>query len=264
LELALMNLIINARDAMPEGGIITIAADTCEVPAGNALDLQPGSYVRLEVADEGTGIPPDLVNKVLEPFFTTKPVGKGTGLGLSMVYGFARQSGGSFRITSESGHGARAEIWLPRASEQEPVPDQMPETADLGDGPSLTILLVDDHPEVRVTTAALLREIGHSVIEAPTGAEALELLRSSDHAFDLLLSDYAMPQLSGTEIVTLAREFRPDLPALLITGYADNEVRERPEDVPILSKPFTLPDLAAAVSKTIKVHAQSSPASIKN
>lgn len=254
LELALMNLIINARDAMPEGGTITIGADTREVAAGNPLDLQPGRYVRLEVADEGTGIPPELVDKVLEPFFTTKPVGKGTGLGLSMVYGFARQSGGTFRITSRSGNGTRAEIWLPKASEHEHSVELAPEIIDLRGGPSLTILLVDDHSEVRSTTAALLREIGHKVIEAPTGVQALDLLRDRDHAIDLLLSDYAMPQLSGTDIVARARDFRPGLPALLITGYADaDEIRRRPDDVAILSKPFTLSDLAMALLKAVKV-----------
>jgi PAS domain S-box-containing protein len=260
VELALMNLIINARDAMPEGGTITISADTRQAPAGNSLDLQPGPYVRIEVADEGTGIAPELMDKVLEPFFTTKPVGKGTGLGLSMVYGFARQSGGTFRIRSEPGQGARAEIWLPEAPHHEPVA-LAPEVIKLGDGPSLTILLVDDHPEVRSTTAALLRDIGHSVIEAPTGAEALDLLREGGDAIDLLLSDYAMPQLSGTDIVAMAREFRPGLPALLITGYADaDEIRQRPADVAILSKPFTLPDLATALMKAMQAQAVSSEA----
>jgi PAS domain S-box-containing protein len=258
LELALMNLIINARDAMPGGGTITISAETRDVLAGNSLDLEPGAFVRLEVADQGSGIPPELMDRVLEPFFTTKPVGKGTGLGLSMVYGFARQSGGTFRIASEADRGTRAEIWLPQASEQKPVAVQKSEIIDVGHGKSLTILLVDDHPEVRETTAALLREIGHSVIEASTGAEALDLLRSGDPPIDLLLSDYAMPQLSGTDIVAMAREFRPDLPALLVTGYADaDEIRQRPDDVEILSKPFTLPDLATAVSKASKVPATS-------
>jgi CheY-like chemotaxis protein len=136
-----------------------------------------------------------------------------------------------------------------------------PEVIKLGDGPSLTILLVDDHPEVRSTTAALLRDIGHSVIEAPTGAEALDLLREGGDAIDLLLSDYAMPQLSGTDIVAMAREFRPGLPALLITGYADaDEIRQRPADVAILSKPFTLPDLATALMKAMQAQAVSSEA----
>ena len=120
----------------------------------------------------------------------------------------------------------------------------------------MDIVLVDDHPEVRSTTAALLCELGHRVIEAPTGAEALDLLADPDQGIDLLLSDYAMPQLSGTDIVAMGRKFRPNLPALLITGYADaDEIRERPEDVAILSKPFTLPELATALHKTIKVAA---------
>jgi CheY-like chemotaxis protein len=241
---------------MPDGGTITISADTREAPSGNTLDLEPGQYVRLEVADEGTGIPPEIAQKVLEPFFTTKPVGKGTGLGLSMVYGFARQSGGSFRITSKPGKGARAEIWLPQAFDQEPSTEPLTKIVDLLEVTALNILLVDDHAEVRSTTAALLREIGHSVVEASTGAAALDLLRGGKQRIDLLLSDYAMPQLSGTDLVALARNLRSDLPALLVTGYADaDEIRARPDDVSILSKPFTLTDLASAVTKTMRIRA---------
>jgi PAS domain S-box-containing protein len=250
LELALMNLIINARDAMPDGGTISISADTRTIATGNKLDLQAGDYVRLEVVDQGTGIPADLVEKVLEPFFTTKPVGKGTGLGLSMVYGFARQSGGTFRIESEPGQGTRAEIWLPMAMKQSRPDEASSEAERLRPGPPMTVLLVDDHPEVRETTAALLGELGHQVIDLQTGAEALDVLKDAAIVVDLLLSDYAMPHLSGTDLLSRARELRPDLPALLITGYADaDEIRQRPEDVPILSKPFTLPELAAALRK---------------
>lgn len=255
LELALMNLIINARDAMPNGGTITIAADACEVPADNSLDIPAGNYVWLQVTDEGTGIPAELVDKVLEPFFTTKPVGKGTGLGLSMVYGFARQSGGAFRIMSEAGQGTRAEIWLPQSAEQSPGEPAVPPVSLLN-GPALTVLLVDDHPEVRATTAELLREMGHQVVEAATGAEGLDLLRQDDSNFDLLLSDYAMPHLSGTDVVAQARAFRPDLPALLITGYADaDEIQARPADIAILSKPFTPLELATALNSATKVSA---------
>jgi CheY-like chemotaxis protein len=250
LELALMNLIINARDAMPDGGTITISADSRTVGPADKLDLAPGDYVRLEVGDQGTGIPAELVDKVLEPFFTTKPVGKGTGLGLSMVYGFARQSGGTFRIRSEPGQGTRAEIWLPVASEQAPADELSSELERVSPGPPLTVLLVDDHPEVREATAALLDELGHRVIDLPTGAEALDLLQDPAVTVDLLLSDYAMPQLSGTDLLALARKLRPDLPALLITGYADaDEIRQRPDDVAILNKPFSLPQLASALRK---------------
>ncbi|MCW3797921.1 response regulator [Sphingomonas sp. BN140010] len=253
LELALMNLIINARDSMPDGGTITTTASSRLVESGNRLELAPGRYAALEVADQGSGIPPEIMEKVLEPFFTTKPVGKGTGLGLSMVYGFARQSGGTLQLDSTPGEGTRATIWLPEATagEQRAEPDA--QAIEAPDVPPLTILLVDDHPEVRVTTAAVLRELGHQVIEAPSGADALELLKEDGDDIDLLLSDYAMPHLSGTDIVGAARERRPDLPALLITGYADaDEIGERPANVAILSKPFTLPDLASALARTVR------------
>jgi len=253
LELALMNLIINARDAMPEGGTITTRASSRLIDSGHPLDLPPGRYVALEVADQGSGIPPEIMEKVLEPFFTTKPVGKGTGLGLSMVYGFARQSGGTLQLRSAPGEGTRATIWLPEASADEQRAEPAPCAVDEPQLPPLTILLVDDHPEVRITTAALLRELGHQVLEALSGAEALDLLKADASRIDLLLSDYAMPQLSGTDIVAAARECRPGLPALLVTGYADaDEIGERPSDVAILSKPFTVPDLASALARTVQ------------
>ena len=258
LELALMNLIINARDAMPDGGTITITAGSREVDAGNEIELAPGRYVVAEVADGGTGIPADIMEKVLEPFFTTKPVGKGTGLGLSMVYGFARQSGGTLHLHSEEGEGTRATIWLPQAAPEEASAGSSEAGVEQETGPPLKILLVDDHPEVRATTAGLLRELGHTVVEAPSGAEALDLMGEKGAEIDLLLSDYAMPQLSGTDIIGSARALRPGLPALLITGYADaDEIAERPANVAILSKPFSLPDLASAIVRTVK---DSSPA----
>nr|WP_272873190.1 ATP-binding protein [Sphingomonas arenae] len=257
LELALMNLIINARDAMPDGGTIVITAGKRDVEAGNGLELAPGSYVTVEVTDRGSGIPADILEKVLEPFFTTKPVGKGTGLGLSMVYGFARQSGGTFRLRSDPGEGTRAEIWLPEASAQEQAVAVAAEHKPADIGPALKILLVDDHAEVRIMTAALLAELGHEVVEAPSGAEALNVLRRTDLQIDLLLSDYAMPHLSGTDIVDAARKLRPDLPALLVTGYADaDEIGERPMDVAILNKPFTVPDLASALRKAVRSRAE--------
>jgi PAS domain S-box-containing protein len=253
LELALMNLVINARDAMPDGGTITISADTQEIARGNKLNLEPGTYVRLEVADQGTGIPPEIANKVLEPFFTTKPVGKGTGLGLSMVYGFARQSGGTFTIGSEAKAGTKAILWLPQASSSEQAPASPAPAKVVEEGRSLSILLVDDHPEVRETTAALLRELGHETTEVASGVEALAILEQSGRDIDVLLSDYAMPHLSGTDLLAKARKLQPELPALLITGYADaDEIGERPDDVAILSKPFSPEDLAAGLLTAVR------------
>ncbi|HVF82560.1 MAG TPA: response regulator [Sphingomicrobium sp.] len=252
LELALMNLIINARDAMPSGGTITVSAGNREVGENDEVGLPAGSYVTAEVRDEGTGIAPEILQKVLEPFFTTKPVGKGTGLGLSMVYGFARQSGGTLQLISEVGNGTRAIIWLPRSTaEALSKADSLPSSAHF-ETPPKVILLVDDHAEVRATTAAILRDLGHSVTEAASGADAIAMLETNK--VELLISDYAMPQLRGTEIVLAARKLQPGLPALIITGYAEaDEIGERPHDVAVLGKPFTVSELVAAISGTLEL-----------
>ena len=249
LELALMNLIINARDAMPDGGTITIALEHRQATAGNAHDLPEGDYVVFVVEDTGTGIPPELLQQVMEPFFTTKEVGKGTGLGLSMVYGFAQQSGGAIGLSSEVGKGTRAELWIPRA---ESDPDESAEGAvDLEQIETLTVLLVDDHEEVRLTTAAMFEDLGHKVLECASGHEATRLVREG--GIDLLVSDYAMPQMSGTDLIRGARESHPDLTALIITGYAESdEIGDLPADVAILSKPFDLAALSTAVAQATK------------
>jgi len=256
LELALVNLIINARDAMPDGGTVTIVAENRDVAAGTMSGLEAGDYVRLTVEDTGTGIATEDLQKVMEPFFTTKEVGKGSGLGLSMVYGFAQQSNGAFRLESQIARGTRAELWLPRAPEvalRERVPRPAPPAAPQR---ALKILLVDDHPEVRSTTAAVLADSGHDVVEAENGAEALALLKNRSCDFDLLITDYAMPHLSGTEFLRGARELCPGVPALLITGYAEADmIRDKPEGIETLLKPFTPAILAAAIAKACKVTA---------
>ena len=251
LELALLNLIINARDAMPGGGIVTIIAENCEAPGDEPPGLIKADYVRIRVADTGTGISPEHLEKVMEPFFTTKEVGKGSGLGLSMVYGFAKQSNGAFRLESELGQGTTAELWLPSASEIaveetfEPVEPQQRLLREL------KVLLVDDHPEVRSTTAAVLEDSGHEVLQAENGADALELLKKRKCDFDLLITDYAMPHLSGTDFLREARLICPEVPALLITGYAETEmIRDRPAGVEMLLKPFTPAKLEAAIART--------------
>ena len=255
LELALMNLIINARDAMPEGGTITITAGNRSVRGENAAALPPGDYVLFEVLDAGCGIEPANLEKVLEPFFTTKEVGKGTGLGLSMVYGFATQSGGAFKLKSKVAEGTCAEIWLPRATAPAEAP--MPDLADGGGTAAaklLRILLVDDHHEVRAMTAGMLQDLGHTVTEVASGADGLALLKDDPTAFDLIVSDYAMPHLSGMEVVRLARQARAGMPALLITGYADADaIGDRPEDLSVLQKPFNMAALAAAIRRAGEV-----------
>jgi signal transduction histidine kinase len=251
LELALMNLIINSRDAMPDGGTIAIAAENRSIAGDPSVGLGPGDYVVLTVADSGCGISAELLEQVMEPFFTTKDVGKGTGLGLSMVYGFAKQSGGAFRIESEVGIGTRAEIWLPRAPAVAAAPREKAPTKVAGAAP-LRVLLVDDHDGVRTTTAALLTDLGHSVIEASEGREVLSLLAADAGCCDLLITDYAMPHLSGAEVIRQSRVFRPALPAVIITGYADAQsIANRPDHVQVLAKPFTPDQLNAAVAAAL-------------
>ena len=252
LELAVMNLIINARDAMPDGGVIKVVAENRAIGVGaDEEPLPPGDYVVISVVDTGAGIPPEMLDKVLEPFFTTKEVGKGTGLGLSMVYGFAKQSGGTLRLDSKVGEGTTAELWLRRATaEEDPIRDEPAADGELDAQRPLRVMLVDDHAEVRGTTAAMLRDMGHAVTEAASGAEALEQMNGS--GLDLLITDYAMPRQSGTDVIRLAREKYPALPALLITGYADAEaIGERPADVGVLMKPFLFPDLSRAIQAAV-------------
>ncbi len=252
LELALMNLIINARDAMPDGGTVTVKASN-RTAGGVESSVAAGDYVVLAVEDTGCGIAPALLEQVMEPFFTTKAMGKGTGLGLSMVYGFVKQSDGAIRIDSEVGRGTSVEIWLPAALEVDRQADQVldPEEApaDADGQQSLNILLVDDHDGVRATTAALLEDLGHNVFEANEGAIALEMVRNEPQAYDLVLSDYAMPRLSGIELIRQLRAIRPAMRAVIITGYAEPQAAISSTDVPILSKPFDVDQLRRCLSR---------------
>jgi signal transduction histidine kinase len=250
LELALVNLIINARDAMPAGGTVTIVCENRPLANDALPGIAAGDYVRLAIQDTGTGISPEHLEKVMEPFFTTKEPGKGSGLGLSMVYGFAKQSNGAFRIDSELGSGTTAALWLPRTPDAPAADGAAAPEPQRGRLRPLKILLVDDHPEVRITTAAVLEDSGHRVDEAADGSNALTMLKERDCDFDLLITDYAMPYLSGTEFLREARLLCPEVPALLITGYADAEmIRDRPEGVETLLKPFTPTSLEAAMAR---------------
>jgi PAS domain S-box-containing protein len=251
LELALVNLIINARDAMPTGGTVSVTAENRVLEGTNWAALPSGDYVLLSVSDTGTGISADDLEKVLDPFFTTKPVGKGSGLGLSMVYGFAKQSNGALRIKSELGRGTTAELWLPRAPADAQVKSAPPkEQKRRRSTRKFRVLLVDDHAEARGTAAAVLRDLGHTVVEAASGTDALQLLKNGDCACDLVISDYAMPHLSGTEFLREARALCPNVAALIITGYAEADaISDRPEDVEVLLKPFTVSKLEAALSR---------------
>jgi signal transduction histidine kinase/CheY-like chemotaxis protein len=253
LELALMNLIINARDSMPKGGTITVTARNAELGSDSPLDLPPGDYVVLAVRDSGSGIPPEILEQVTEPFFTTKSVGEGTGLGLSMVYGFARQSGGAIDIESRVGAGTVVEIWLPRAPAGQTEPAARPvESGEESEVKPLRILLVDDHEAVRETTAGMLADMGHTVDSAPDGPSMLEKLRSRPGDFDLVVTDYAMPLMSGGDMLKQAREIRPDLPGIIISGYADSQsILHKPGECVVLTKPFTLDQMRAAIGSAV-------------
>jgi signal transduction histidine kinase/DNA-binding response OmpR family regulator len=260
LELALMNLVFNARDAMPSGGTVSIRADNRSVPTGTD-DLPAGDYVRIAVKDTGGGIPPEIMSKVIEPFFTTKSVGRGTGLGLSTVYGFAKQSGGTLVIDSVVGRGTSVELWLPRAAKEADsvaVLD-VPANEPVEFGETLpSILLVDDSSTLRELTAKALRDHGFDVTIAGGGAEALALMERQPERFDLIVTDFAMPLVSGLEVVRFARSLRADWPAIIITGYADAAAMvDRPADVPLLNKPFLeyelLKSIQATTAKTAEV-----------
>ncbi len=248
LELALMNLVINARDAMPAGGVVKVRGENRKME--KAADLPPGDYVVLSVIDTGCGIAPELLEQVMEPFFTTKATGKGTGLGLSMVYGFAKQSNGAIRVESEVDSGTTVEIWLPAAEADQPEAIAEAPASPAEPDPSLSILLVDDHEGVRATTATMLEDLGHKVVDVGDGAGAIELVREAPDAFDIVLTDYAMPRLCGVELVRQLRELRPALPAVIITGYAEPGVVEPfAEDVPVLVKPFDNRQLSRSIRK---------------
>jgi signal transduction histidine kinase len=249
IELALLNLVVNARDAMPEGGEITVTADQVEAPAG--MEMAPGSYVRLIVSDTGQGMDSGTLARATEPFFSTKELGKGTGLGLSMIHGLAVQLKGALRLESEPGQGTVAELWLPvtaRAAEPKvEEADLRPEAANF---PRMTILVVDDDPLIAMGTTDMLEDLGHEVVGAQSGAQALEVLQKNCK-IDLLITDFSMPKMTGVQLATAVRQIRPELPILLATGYA-----ELPQgsdlDLPRIGKPYLQEQLAAKISKVTR------------
>ncbi len=258
LENALLNLCINARDAMPDGGRITIetANRHLDKRAARERDVEPGEYVSLYVTDNGTGMPPDVIAKALDPFFTTKPIGQGTGLGLSMIYGFAKQSGGQVRIHSEVGRGTTICLYLPRhrgeAETAETVSElaYAPHAAEAGQ----TVLVVDDEPTVRMLVTEVLEDLGYIALEAADGAAGLKVLRS-DLRIDLLVTDVGLPGgLNGRQVADAARVIRPEMKVLFITGYAENAVLSHGHLEPgmhVLTKPFTMEALASRIKGLI-------------
>jgi signal transduction histidine kinase/DNA-binding response OmpR family regulator len=244
LELALLNLCINARDAMPAGGRLRIAADTLFIDDGHKA-LNPGRYVRLRVIDSGVGMDMETLRRAVEPFFTTKGVGRGTGLGLSMVHGLAAQSGGGLMLDSTRGDGTTATLLIPAAASDMPAfvsPVLEQATATRG----LNVLLVDDEDLVRMGLRDMLEALGHRVTEAASGSAAIQVLRANP-TIELLITDYMMPSMTGVALVREARLLRPDLPALLVTGYASLQ-SPPPGNLPRISKPFREAELANAIA----------------
>ena len=257
LELALLNLVMNARDAMEEGGNIVIAARDHLVSAGHRTALREGRYVCLSVTDDGQGMDKATLDRAMEPFFTTKGVGKGTGLGLSMVHGLAEQSGGRLLMRSEPGHGTTAEIWLPEAhvrlpeDEQEsPIPLRE-EVASPSDR-KRTILIVDDDPLIAMTMSAVLNDLGHTSLEAHSGREAIELMDDRDDV-ELMITDYAMPNMTGLQLTEQVRERHPGLPVVIASGFAELPAGSA-LGVVRLAKPFGRADLAQAIANAIEQH----------
>jgi signal transduction histidine kinase/ActR/RegA family two-component response regulator len=250
MEMAILNLAVNSRDAMPQGGKLKITTGTRFLDEDP--DVPPGDYVLVSVADTGAGIPPNVLPKVFDPFFTTKPVGRGTGLGLSQVYGFTRQSGGLARIRSEEDNGTTVEMLFPEAdgdAEEQIASKQQPAVPALAG--ACHILVVEDDPDVRRVIVECLSLIGYKVTEAANGTEALASLAAVKP--DLLVVDYAMPDMTGAEVISEARKMVGDLPVILATGYADMAAVERLAGKPrILRKPFDIAQLGDAVSSVLE------------
>ncbi len=253
IELVILNLAINARDAMAVGGALSV--ETANVTLGAPVrpeEPAPGDYVMVSVSDNGSGMTPEVLAKVFEPFFTTKEVGKGSGLGLSQVFGLAKQSGGGVRIDSEPGVGTSVRVFLPRAAGKPQADADDALDADDAQPKNRNVLLVDDDSAVREVTAGILADLGYGVVQAASGGAALDLL---DHQsqIDLLLLDFAMPGMNGAELAREAHARRPDLPILFVTGYADTEILETGAGDGIVRKPFVERELAAKLRSALRV-----------
>jgi PAS domain S-box-containing protein len=258
LENSVLNLCINGRDAMPDGGKLTIETSNkwIDERASRSHDLPVGQYVSVCVTDTGTGMTPDVIAKAFDPFFTTKPIGEGTGLGLSMIYGFARQSGGQVRIYSEVGEGTTMCLYLPRYSDDAALAEEIerpPGAQATGEGE--VVLVIDDEPTVRMLVAEVLAELGYAVIEAPDGPAGLKVL-DSNARIDLLITDDGLTGgMNGRQVADAARVGRPDLKVLFITGYAENAVIGKgrlAEGMYVVTKPFQMDMLAHRIREIIE------------
>ena len=244
LEMAILNLAVNARDAMPNGGILTISAACEDVEGGHGTGARPGPYIRIAIADTGTGMDDATMARAIEPFFSTKGIGMGTGLGLSMAHGLASQLGGALTVASKPGVGSKITLWLPRSGKPASaisIPGATPSTAKrLG-----TALLVDDEDLVRATTAEMLAELGYEVVEAISAVEALDRLAANSRV-SLVVTDHLMPGMTGAELAKKVKARWPDVPVLIVSGYAEMEGID--SDLPRLTKPFRGADLAASLA----------------
>ena len=255
LENAILNLAINARDAMPEGGQLTVETSLVELDEAYSIampNVKPGRYVMVAVSDTGVGMPPEVLEKVFDPFFTTKPIGQGTGLGMSMVYGFARQSGGQVRVHSRPGEGTSVKIYLPATSDIV-MSEVGAKAAVEHDGRGQTVLLVEDDESVRLLVREVLAELHYHTLEAGSADEALPILHS-DQKIDLLVSDVGLPGMNGRQLAELARNQRPDLPVLFVTGYAENAAMRAGflgTNMSMITKPFSIETLAAKIDEMI-------------
>jgi PAS domain S-box-containing protein len=257
LENVLLNLAINARDAMPDGGTLTVSTRDVRLSAADVADqdgARPGDYVEIAVVDTGVGMDEATRTRAFEPFFTTKPIGQGTGLGLSQLYGFAKQSGGAVRLNSVPGRGTTVQLYLPRhalvqTDDMLPAPGAEPESAAGG----TVVLLVEDEAQVRHAVAETLRDLGYQVLETATGSAALEMLQDSRRRVDVLVTDVGLPGgMNGRQVADAARQARPSLPVLFITGYAGSALQDQlAPGMKVIAKPFTLDALAARISSML-------------
>ena len=255
LESAIINLAINARDAMPDGGRLTLSCEEVELDEecfARNPGISPGRYIMVGVSDTGVGIDGDTLDKVFDPFFTTKPIGQGTGLGLSMVYGFAKQSNGLVRIDSQVGEGTRVTIFLPVADLQ---PHEEPaESAAIHHGDGQSVLLVEDDESVRLLVRDVLEELGYKATEAADGQQALRILESG-RRFDLMISDVGLPGMNGRQLAEIAREHLPDLPVLFVTGYAEGAAVRGgflSDNMQMITKPFQIEMLSARIREMLE------------
>lgn len=248
LENAILNLAVNARDAMPDGGLLTIDSEDRVLAAGEVEDLPAGRYVAISVTDNGTGMSPEVRARIFEPFFTTKAVNEGTGLGLSQIFGFARQSGGAVTVASELGHGTTVTLFLPQYHVEADTPLQPAlVSAEPTSGGERVILVIEDDPRVLHATVATLRELGHVAIACAGPTAALDLLHAHPDV-DLIVSDVMMPDMTGPQLITTIHRHHPGLPALFVTGFAGDETEESFSGFQVLRKPFTIAQLEAAIA----------------